>query len=309
MRSDSSRQEYAVLDRGCACLQCKRRKKRCDGNHPVCGPCQRFGTAGECQFPSPPKPSPPRTKAHAMRLQIHELENQLATLQNIVQMNNVASYTGSGPSQPIPSSSLGYMTPQDRDPEWAPRYHETDAGGHALGLLSFPPAGFQSRDMHTPDTPPDPSVRERLLVNFLANRHRCLFECDEAHFMDRFHAPSGSPNSMHPGLISAALLLGNYFPPSTSSDDQFSSHSFTPKGARDPATEVYLLQETKHHLTHNLASSDRLVDFMRGTALLTWYYFAKGSVQEARWYAAGMSTSLHNPFAFPFPLHRPLKEI
>jgi hypothetical protein len=33
-----------------ACLQCRDRKTRCDGVHPVCGTCQRRGKAGVCSY-------------------------------------------------------------------------------------------------------------------------------------------------------------------------------------------------------------------------------------------------------------------
>jgi hypothetical protein len=33
-----------------ACIQCRDRKTRCDGVHPVCGTCERRGKAGICSY-------------------------------------------------------------------------------------------------------------------------------------------------------------------------------------------------------------------------------------------------------------------
>lgn len=51
--------------------------------------------------------------------------------------------------------------------------------------------------------------------------------------------------------------------------------------------EAYFLQQTCDKLAKSLTAADRLGDFLRGTALLVWYYFAKGRIAEAQYHASG----------------------
>ncbi|KAH9922618.1 uncharacterized protein B0H18DRAFT_879225 [Fomitopsis serialis] len=60
--------------RGSACLNCKRRKHKCDGGRPICGPCIRSHREAECEYLDGPRPS---------RKQV--LEEEIARLQERVQ--------------------------------------------------------------------------------------------------------------------------------------------------------------------------------------------------------------------------------
>ncbi|KIP07418.1 hypothetical protein PHLGIDRAFT_420257 [Phlebiopsis gigantea 11061_1 CR5-6] len=65
------------LARGKACVPCRRRKMKCDGNQPTCNQCARFNRPAECQFSEGPSPSTTRVlETHVTRLQsrIQELE-------------------------------------------------------------------------------------------------------------------------------------------------------------------------------------------------------------------------------------------
>ena len=90
---------------------------------------------------------------------------------------------------------------------------------------------------------------------------------------------------MHPGLVSAVLLLGYHFASTASTiPAALSSHSQVNNVAD---LEAYFLQQTRRELAKSLTAADRLGDFLRGSALLVWYYFAKGRIAEAQYHASG----------------------
>ncbi|KAJ3744361.1 hypothetical protein DFH05DRAFT_1494816 [Lentinula detonsa] len=62
------------IPRGGACNNCKRRKMRCDGQRPICGPCSRSSSLVDCQYG--------RTHADRLQEQISVLETRLEQLQN-----------------------------------------------------------------------------------------------------------------------------------------------------------------------------------------------------------------------------------
>ncbi|KAI0078725.1 hypothetical protein K474DRAFT_1660123 [Panus rudis PR-1116 ss-1] len=65
------------LPRGKACIPCRRRKMKCDGNKPICNQCLRFNRPHECEFSENTTPSTARVlEQHIARLQsrIQELE-------------------------------------------------------------------------------------------------------------------------------------------------------------------------------------------------------------------------------------------
>ncbi|CAL1714576.1 unnamed protein product [Somion occarium] len=70
--------EYpAHLPRGKACVPCRRRKMKCDGNKPKCNQCLRFSRSEECEYNEVAVPSTARVlEQHIARLQsrIQELE-------------------------------------------------------------------------------------------------------------------------------------------------------------------------------------------------------------------------------------------
>ncbi|KAB5592123.1 GAL4-like zn(II)2Cys6 protein [Ceratobasidium theobromae] len=65
-----------ALHRGAACLECRRRKLKCDGVRPVCGCCQRGGRAQRCHF------DPPEGRVFALQERIRELEDSIRAIES-----------------------------------------------------------------------------------------------------------------------------------------------------------------------------------------------------------------------------------
>ncbi|KAK7458826.1 hypothetical protein VKT23_009836 [Stygiomarasmius scandens] len=72
---DSSRQR---MPRGSSCLNCRRRRIKCDGSRPVCKNCGRsISKFGDCEYPGA---GPSRTEY--LEEQISILENRIRDLEN-----------------------------------------------------------------------------------------------------------------------------------------------------------------------------------------------------------------------------------
>ncbi|KAF5328359.1 hypothetical protein D9619_013286 [Psilocybe cf. subviscida] len=71
------------LPRGGACFSCRRRKMRCDGNHPVCGQCERAGRLEDCEYTSGHE----KSTVQILEENITRLEARIRELQN-PELNN-----------------------------------------------------------------------------------------------------------------------------------------------------------------------------------------------------------------------------
>ncbi|CEL54504.1 hypothetical protein RSOLAG1IB_07107 [Rhizoctonia solani AG-1 IB] len=64
-----------TLHRGAACLECRRRKLKCDGVRPICGCCQRGKRTSQCNF------DPPEGRVFALQQRICELEESIRAIE------------------------------------------------------------------------------------------------------------------------------------------------------------------------------------------------------------------------------------
>ncbi|QRW00904.1 Fungal Zn(2)-Cys(6) binuclear cluster domain [Ceratobasidium sp. AG-Ba] len=98
------------LHRGAACLECRRRKLKCDGVRPVCGCCERGRRPNECDY------DPPEGKAFRLQQRIRELEATIQAIEAQPRRSNRSSPTGSASratrSPPaFPTAQAPYLSP------------------------------------------------------------------------------------------------------------------------------------------------------------------------------------------------------
>ncbi|KIY63394.1 hypothetical protein CYLTODRAFT_138144 [Cylindrobasidium torrendii FP15055 ss-10] len=67
-----------ILDRGQACIHCRRKKMRCDGAHPVCGPCSRTTRPTDCEYTD----KQGRTRAEILEENIARVEARIFELEH-----------------------------------------------------------------------------------------------------------------------------------------------------------------------------------------------------------------------------------
>ncbi|KAH7098139.1 hypothetical protein BKA62DRAFT_713964 [Auriculariales sp. MPI-PUGE-AT-0066] len=108
--SPNGRAPRAVpLHRGEACLHCRKRKMRCDGLKPTCGPCSRNGT--ECEY----EISPYLRQIQQLQDEAVQLRARIAELEGQSPLSNASSISPLSPQsymqlQPQ-SSPAGYLQP------------------------------------------------------------------------------------------------------------------------------------------------------------------------------------------------------
>ncbi|KAF7347237.1 Zn(2)-C6 fungal-type domain-containing protein [Mycena venus] len=66
------------LQRGRACVYCRRRKMKCDGRKPICGPCERANRAHECEYAD----SQGRSTADYLEEDISRIESRIYELEH-----------------------------------------------------------------------------------------------------------------------------------------------------------------------------------------------------------------------------------
>ncbi|KAK0210742.1 hypothetical protein DFS33DRAFT_1483784 [Desarmillaria ectypa] len=76
--SSPSSVRNSALHWGQACIHCRRRKMRCDGARPICGPCSRGNRSEDCQY----KDGHGRTKMEVLEKNISRVEIRIRELEN-----------------------------------------------------------------------------------------------------------------------------------------------------------------------------------------------------------------------------------
>ncbi|KAF9503263.1 hypothetical protein BS47DRAFT_843826 [Hydnum rufescens UP504] len=86
--------EGAYLQRGNACLNCRRRKQRCDGGRPACRKCIHYKRASQCAY---------NDEKRLTRVQV--LESRLQQLEGLIQMQNSSQDDAPSLDKPTPATS------------------------------------------------------------------------------------------------------------------------------------------------------------------------------------------------------------
>ncbi|PCH36201.1 hypothetical protein WOLCODRAFT_108360 [Wolfiporia cocos MD-104 SS10] len=74
----SATSSSAPLERGKACIRCRRRKMRCDGAHPACDQCARADRGADCEYSDGQGP----TTSQLLEQQVTQLEGRIAELES-----------------------------------------------------------------------------------------------------------------------------------------------------------------------------------------------------------------------------------
>ncbi|EPQ54965.1 hypothetical protein GLOTRDRAFT_22167, partial [Gloeophyllum trabeum ATCC 11539] len=166
----------APLQRGKACLNCRKRKMKCDGARPVCGQCERAGREEDCEYADGG-----RTRTQMLQDTISELEARIEELEN--------------PGQPSTSLCLA-----------AAGQYPYYAGVNPPAVQAGVTTGSGWWDY---DEPPRHIARS-LLETFLPHATQFGFFLDPRRFMSSTVLVStlGQENRPLPALMTAVYLVG-----------------------------------------------------------------------------------------------------
>ncbi|KAG9001585.1 accessory factor associated with RNA polymerase II [Tulasnella sp. JGI-2019a] len=152
-----------VLARGNACLCCRRRKLKCDGTKPACGPCTRGRRTNECVY----EEAKVKTKTQMLQSRIRELESKIRRMaekekkqpseQQAVSLTNVPLTTSPEPSPvasfPATSNNSSLRTNNNASSSLDP----TLFGGSSMDTMDNLPGLFGQTESSSLDSFTGPS--------------------------------------------------------------------------------------------------------------------------------------------------------
>ncbi|GAW06668.1 hypothetical protein LENED_008607 [Lentinula edodes] len=299
MPTKKSSSGHTPLQRGLACLSCRKRKLKCDGQKPVCTPCIKMKRADECEYEDRRQKS--RTQKLKEKLamledRIKELEGTEQTTsgdassshsgspdtfdlsgtntlddvdQNQISLNNAWPANSAEPSSNSSSSSLLSASGSPFASAMGMVWGDTSGGGEQAFEIS-PFTGMSSSmfpDMpHWDPTTPLPFENKKILLElFIAHRHQCWFFSDTTRLdiLSNGESIVGVPEP-HPALMNALYLLACHF----SRSPYFSE------------LESTFLTRALREITVALDNQDRLVDVVQASSLLAIYFYANSRILE-----------------------------
>ncbi|KAG8966870.1 hypothetical protein FRC03_011191 [Tulasnella sp. 419] len=280
-----------ALRKGAACLQCRKRKMRCDAGQPQCANCVKGKK--DCQYAA----GRAKTKTQLLREKITDLETKIRLLEQ--QSNSRHGSTSTD------SSSNSSSPPQDIDDGESPSPRSVrrasagavhreksnslaiqDTNGRRLTSSEFDfyiPEAFSLSSSLSPnieaipqlnwwETNEDPplEIRNHLIDIFLSRPGKIFdFFLSRERFLASLELLP--PDCPHPALMNAVYLMGCHF----SRDPEYTQR------------EPLFLARAREYLLTSLAHSDRLFDFLVSSGLIAFYLYRTGRFLEGHHQTAG----------------------
>ncbi|KDQ15872.1 hypothetical protein BOTBODRAFT_31331 [Botryobasidium botryosum FD-172 SS1] len=231
------------IRRGVSCAICRQRKVACDTAKPTCGNCTRGGMSSECFYPGLKK----TLRLPLLVERIKELEEQVGVLE----ASSVADRLLASDVESWYWSVWDAQTPQFLWVCWKALV------GDSLALRNriISRADWWSRGEDPPLV-----LSEALLVAAMNHSYDFGLEFNAPRLLASVRDGTGP----HPAVINVLYLMGCYYTPG-------------PLHALEP----YFLGRVRRHLQHSLQNVDRIVDFLKASAILTFYYLFRIRTAEA----------------------------
>ncbi|KAJ3491225.1 hypothetical protein NLI96_g869 [Meripilus lineatus] len=282
------------LQRGKACLRCRKRKMRCDGAKPACQQCVRAKKADGCEYDD----GKGKTRTQLMRERIAMLEARIKELES----PEVTSppITLFDPHAPSPyfsesSSSSSHGSPAALSLSASASPIPFPAGKFEdPGVLSMSPNGFTSdvdttqwdsqwsslsdfsgmngvADSFSMDDPPI-ELAQMLLEIFLPHRHQCGLEVHVGRLRESIQLPLSEQR--HPFLMNTIYLWACYL----SRPGSLSEH------------ESLYLSRALSAAGDAMTIRSRVVDFIQASCLLSMYFLSNGRMLEGSYHASAAAS-------------------
>lgn len=313
LREDDPSNIPAALRKGAACLQCRKRKMRCDAGQPHCTNCVKGKK--DCQYAA----GRAKTKTQLLREKIQDLESKIRALETASaarhsegnspagDSSSSSPHNGSSadPDDLIGSPGSEFRTILGAAPSGSSSSHGVNSAAVSLsGDLDL----HNSNDFYNPDyytasnslwgqpgagldLPPSSSSASshsgdgkwweqpeppREIRDFLVGVF--LQRNEDFHFyLDKtrflLSLDSPQPDCPHSSLLNAIYLLGCHF----TNQPEWTVH------------EPMFLSRAREALLASLAHSDRLFDFLMASNLVAYYLYRTGRFLEGHHQTAGAS--------------------
>ncbi|KAL0067387.1 hypothetical protein AAF712_005616 [Marasmius tenuissimus] len=265
-----------TLQRGKACLRCRKRKMRCDGNKPACQQCVRAKKPECCEYDD----GKGKTRTQILRETIVRLEQRVRELEDPEYVSPIVQLFdphGIAPTESV-SSSSSYGSPDSTTISAAHSPYTSDT-------TNSPPETWS----HLPPVPsPSPSnfdmffeepqyqapfdLGPLLLDIFSPHRHQCGLEIHMGHLQESLQLPASEQR--HPALMNAIYLWACFM----SRPKPLCQHE-----------ETFLAQALDAH-RDGLQMGDRVLDIIQASCLLSMYFLVNGRLMEGSYHASAAAS-------------------
>ncbi|KAJ7631636.1 hypothetical protein DFH06DRAFT_698725 [Mycena polygramma] len=238
------------LQRGQACVDCRRRKMRCDGQRPVCGPCVRADRTEDCEYVDQG-----RSRVEILKEDISRIESRIYELEHPAQAAGGAVFLYHPYKQPQRRSHMPSLA------------QVLECPSRGTPSPSSPEAWWNS-----PEPPAD--IIQKLLDIFIPYASDWGFFLDTSRFRREalLSHPIGHPSRPTPALLSAVYLVGialSNSPPLREHEKKFLSRALSSLPVSlsgiHPRRSVHALQ-AEIILSNYLYSSGRFLEARYHTA-------------------------------------------
>ncbi|KIM28803.1 hypothetical protein M408DRAFT_329249 [Serendipita vermifera MAFF 305830] len=277
------------LQRGSACLSCRKRKMKCDGQRPICGGCTRANRSADCEYDD----GKTKTRTQLLQEKIQRLEFRLQQLEGTAPDEGNATTNQAFMQSPGAlvlqqrTQAFDFNVASDKDFEFdfgnaasssATRVYDQEQMKRLIDAATGndPTIGDSSWDntgdgSHTQDASNDasdwqedglpPRVRQQLLEIVFPHLGRLNVDLHLPTFLQSLNLPPTHAMRPHPSLLHALYLHACALSP----PDHY-LHSHQAKFAR----------KCREAISASLEFSDRIIDCLRAQCLLATYYFTVG---------------------------------
>ncbi|KAG9049087.1 hypothetical protein FS837_011215 [Tulasnella sp. UAMH 9824] len=312
-REDDPSNIPAALRKGAACLQCRKRKMRCDAGQPHCANCVKGKK--DCQYAA----GRAKTKTQLLREKIQDLESKIRALETASAARHSegnspagesssssphngssadpddligspgsefrtilgAAASGSSSSHGVNSAAVslsGDLDPNNSSDFYNPEYYGASASlwGSTGAGLDLPPSSSSASSSSADGKWWEQPEPPREIRDYLVGVF--LQRNEDFHFYidkTRFllSLDFQPPDCPHPSLLNAIYLLGCHF----TNQPEWTVH------------EPMFLSRAREALLASLAHSDRLFDFLMASNLVAYYLYRTGRFLEGHHQTAGAS--------------------
>ncbi|KAF9531595.1 hypothetical protein CPB83DRAFT_848430 [Crepidotus variabilis] len=280
MASKTEASSQGTLQRGKACLRCRKRKMRCDGAKPACQQCNRAKKGDSCEYDD----GKGKTRTQLLRETIVKLEQRVKELEDpeyvppAVSLFDPSSQSMHSRSHSVSSSSLGSPESAYISASHSPFPDSVSSSPAGSWGQAPSPSPFMS-DMFFDDQPlpavfqPPLELAQMFVDIFIPHSRQCGLEINMDHLRESLTLPESEQR--HPVLMNAIYLWACFM----SRPEGLSQHEDT------------YLHQTLSALPEALRSHDKYIDVIQASCLLSLYFLANGRFLEGS-YHAGAAASL-----------------
>ncbi|KAF8070708.1 hypothetical protein FPV67DRAFT_1038357 [Lyophyllum atratum] len=273
--ANKAQESQTTLQRGKACLRCRKRKMRCDGTKPSCQQCVRAKKGDTCEYDD----GKGKTRTQLLRENIARLEQRVRELEDpeyvspAVVLYDPHAHSRSG------SSSSSFSSPGDTSiyTSHSPLSFPSDSSPTSPNtswtslqpIASPSPSHFAPEiffDEHQTRFQPPVELARMLLDIFSPHRRQCGLDIHMGRLKDTLATPE---EQRHPALMNAMYLWACFI----SRPEPLCQH------------EDHYLGLALDALRDGLRDGEKIIDIIQGSCLLSMYYLANGRILEGSYHA------------------------